>query len=60
MIEIASPRPAVSSASATPTTITNGRVIAKACPETQQTSARGSKPMKKLARPASADEIAKI
>ena len=60
MIDIANPRPAVRNASATPTTITKGRVIASACPEIQHTRDKGSKPMKKFARPANADEIAKI
>ena len=60
MIDIASPRPAVNSASDTPTMMTNGSVNARDWPEIQQTRASGNKPIKKLTRPASADEIAKI
>ncbi len=60
MIERARPRPAVKKASATPTTITKGRVNARDWPATKQTSAKGTRPMKKFASPARADEIAKI
>ena len=60
MIEIANPRPAVSRASATPTTKTRGKVQASGWPEMKQTIASGNRPIKKFARPAKADEIAKI
>ena len=60
MIDSARPSPAVSRARATPTTRTSGRVQASGWPEMKQTIARGNRPMKKFARPAKADEIAKI
>jgi len=60
MIERANPRPAVSNASATPTRRTSGRVQASGWPEMKQTIASGNMPIKKLVRPANADEIANI
>ena len=60
MIDSARPSPAVKNAKQIPTTKTSGNVQARVWPEIKTTIASGIKPIKKLTRPASAAEIAKI
>ncbi len=60
MIDNASPRPAVRNARQIPTTRTSGNVQARVCPEINTTIASGIIPIKKLTKPASAADIAKI
>jgi hypothetical protein len=60
IIESARPKPAVKKARQIPTIKTSGRVQARVWPEIKTTIASGIRPIKKLTRPASAAEIAKI
>ena len=60
IMESVKPMPAVSRARQTPTTRTNGMVHATDCPEIRHTRVSGIIPIKKFARPAKAEEIAKI
>ncbi len=60
IIDKVKPIPDVSNAIANPIMRTSGKLKDKVCPERYTTIVNGNNPIKKLTKPAKADEIAKI